>query len=75
MEEVCKKVVEKIPSSLQYVPDHLKTQGMSDDAVRRRLWLLKYVSDWVFTKQQLKIWYDYDDYYYDDKLVKCYDGY
>ena len=55
MEEMCKKVVEKISSSLQYVPDHLKTQGMSDDGVRRRLWLLKYVSDWVFTKQQLKI--------------------
>ena len=42
---MCDAMVRKGPWSLKYVPDHLKTQDMSDQAVQMNPWLLGYVSD------------------------------
>ena len=35
---------------------------------------MKFVPDWFATQQQLKIWYDDNDYYYDDELIGWYEG-
>ena len=36
---------------------------------KKCLWLLKYVSDWFVTHQQMKIWDDNDDYCNGDRLI------
>ena len=46
-----KKVVEKNPSSLQYVPDHLKTQGMCGKAIEVDTYTLKFVPDHLKTEE------------------------
>ena len=48
---------------------------MCDDAVWGDPSLLQYVSDWFVTQQQIKIWYDYDNYCNDDEVIEWYDGY
>ena len=49
---------------------------MCEKAVKKYVWLLKFVPDWFVTQQQLKIWHDEDDYYNDDdKHIEWYDGY
>ena len=48
---------------------------MCEKAIKKYLWLLKYVLDWFVTHQQIKTWHDNDDYCNDDQLIKWYDGY
>ena len=48
---------------------------MCEKAVKKYLWLLKYVRDWFVTQQQLKLCHDDDDYYNDDELIGWYEGY
>ena len=55
--------------------DCFKTREMHENAVKKYLWLLKYVPDWFVIHQQIKIWYDNDDYCNDDELIEWYDGY
>ena len=37
--------------------------------------VVKYVPDWFVTHQQIKIWYDNNDYCNDDELLEWYEGY
>ena len=55
--------------------DCFKTREMHENAVKKYLWLLKYVPDWFVIHQQIKIWHDNDDYCNDDELIKWYKGY
>ena len=74
-QKMCDKAIEIDPFTLWHVPDNLKTQRMCFRAVEAGLGLLEYVPDWFVTQQQVKIWHDDNDYYYDDKLNRWYDGY
>ena len=68
---MCKRSVEKEPRYLTFLPDRLKKQKMSNEAVEADPYTLKYVSDWFVTQQQIKIWYDN----LDDGLINWYKGY
>ena len=57
---------------LKYVLDSFKAQDMCDKAVARSIFLLKFVTDWFVTQQQVKLWHDYCD---NDRLIEWYDGY
>ena len=54
--------------SLEYVPDHFKTQEMYNEAVALSPYTLRIVPDWFVTQQLVKIWYNY--YCDDDELIK-----
>ena len=56
-------------------PDHCKTHKMRDKAVSEDLYTLQYVHDWFVTQEQVKIWYDDDDYCDDDEIVEWYVDY
>ena len=43
--------------------------------MRDYLLSLQFVPDWFVTKQQLKLWYDDDYVYNDNKMIKWYKGY
>ena len=60
---------------LKHVPDNLKTQGMCNVVVHKRLCLLEYVPDWIVSQQQLTLWRDHNYYCNDDDLIKWHDGY
>ena len=64
-QNMCSSVMRIEQCSLPYVPDHFRTQKMCDKAVKDDPSFLQFVSDWLVTQQQLKIWHD-DDYYNDD---------
>ena len=74
-EEMSIKGVEVDPWQLHYVSDHFKTQEMCDNVVQEDLFSLQFVPYWFLTQEQVKVWHDYDDYFYHDKLIKWYDGY
>ena len=42
---MCNKAVRMDPYSLEFVPDHLKTQEVCDEAVHREPYTLRYVPD------------------------------
>ena len=69
------KSVDIEPRILPFLPHRFKTRQMCEKAVKKYLWLLKYVPDWFVTHQQIKIWHDNDDYCNDDELIEWYDGY
>ena len=48
---------------------------MCEKAVKKYLWLLKYVPDWFATHQQIQIWHDNDDYCNDGELIEWFKGY
>ena len=48
---------------------------MCNEVVRRRPWLLLYVTDWFVTQDQLKLRHDDDDDCDDDELIEWYEGY
>ena len=73
-QEMCIKAVEPGPWQLYHVPDHFKTQEMCGKAVRNDFFYLQYVPDWFVTQQQVKIWYNDDDYD-EGRLIEWYDGY
>ena len=74
-QEICIKTVEVDPWQLEHIPDHLKTQKMCYKAVRDYLFSLQSVPDWFVTQQQIDIWYDDDEYYNDNVMIKWYNGY
>ena len=59
---MCIKGVEVCPRQLQYIPDHFKTQGTCDRAVRDDFFSLQFVPDWFVTQEQIDLWHDDDDY-------------
>ena len=69
------KDVDIEPRFLIFVPDRFKTRRMCEKAVKKHLWLLKYVLDWFVTHQQTKIWHDNDDYWNDDERIEWYKSY
>ena len=52
---------------------------MCNEAVEFDPSSLRFVSDCFVTQQQLKLWHDSDDWFirwwYNDRLIKWYDGY
>ena len=48
------EAVKKYPLLLEYIPDHLKTQGMCDDAVSKGSYNLKYVPGHLKTEKMCK---------------------
>ena len=50
LEEMCNKAARMDPSSLEFVPGHLKMQKMCDEAVRTRPYSLKFLPDHLKTK-------------------------
>ena len=74
-QEICIKTVEVDPWQLEHIRDHLKTQKMCYKAVRDYLFSMQPVPDWFVTQQQIDIWYDDDEYYNDNVMIKWYNGY
>ena len=60
---------------LPFTPDCFKTREICEKAVKKYLWLLKYVPDWFETDQQIKIWHDNNDHCNDDGLIEWFEGY
>ena len=73
--EMCIKVVEVDPWQLEHTPNHLKTQGICNKAVKDYLFSLQFVPDWFVTQQQIDIWYDHDYVYNDNDMIKWYHEY
>ena len=69
------KVVEKTPCLLWFVPDCFRTKKMCEKVVGERLGLLRDVTDWIITQQQLNIWCDGDNHRNDDERIKWYKRY
>ena len=69
------KDVDIEPCFLPLVPDRFKTRETCEKAIKKYLWLLKYVPDWFVTYQQIKIWHDNDDYCNDDDFIEWHEGY
>ena len=59
---MCDEVVSMEPWSLEFVPDHLKTQGMCNEVVRRKQYSLRLVSDWFVVLQE-RWCFDNNDYF------------
>ena len=74
-QDMCLSAAEVDPWQLWYVPDHLKTRKICDNAARCDLSSLQFVSDWFFTQQQIDVWYDDDYWYRHDDLIEWYEGY
>ena len=72
--DMCERVVEKTPCLLWFVPDCFKTKKICEKVVGERLGLLRDVSDWIITQQQLRIWCDNIKYNHcnDNELSKSY---
>ena len=47
------KGVDIEPRFLPFLPNRFKTREMCEKAVKKFLWLLKYVTDWFVTHQQI----------------------
>ena len=73
--EICEKAVNIEPLLLSCVPDCFKTKEICEKVVGTGLGLLKDVSDWIMTQQQIKIWSDDNKYCNDHELIKWYTGY
>ena len=73
--DMWEKVVEKTPCLLWFVPDCFKTKKMCEKVVGERLGLLRDVTDWIITQQQLNIWCDGDNHRNDDERIKWYKRY
>ena len=66
-QEMCNKAVEECPYMLEDVPFQFKTQKMCNAVVMGDSLLLRYVSDWFVTQQQVKL--------RDDRLIGWYEDY
>ena len=51
---MCEKAVEDEPESLEYVPNHFKTEEMFEKAAEDNPWSLEYVPDCFKTKKMCK---------------------
>ena len=69
------RAVEKGPYTLNFVPDHFKTQGMCEKAVEKYPLILIFVPHWFATQGQVKVWHDRNYYYDNDEIIQWYDGY
>ena len=74
-QEMCKRVVEENPRLLKYVPGRFKTKEICGKAVKEDRDSLQYVPDYFMTQQQLKLWYNNDDWYDDDEIIEWYESY
>ena len=72
---MCNAVMCMEPLSLAYVPTRFKTRKMCDKAVRKDRFSLLFVPDWFVRQQQVKCLRDDNDDWYNNKLIKWYDGY
>ena len=72
---MCNKATKAGPWQLKDVPNHLKTQEMCDDMVRRDAHSSQFVPDWFVTQQQIDIQHDEDEYCNDHGLIKWFEGY
>ena len=80
---MCEGAIEEYGGTLRYVAVHLRTQEMCEKAVENGSCNLKFAPDWFVTQDQVKLWLDYDGYYWDDDdddddkdtLVEWCDGY
>ena len=74
---MCEGAIEASSWQLKYVPDQYKTQEMCNKAVRDDPSTLRYVSNWLFTGEWVRMWYDESDYWADDddNFFKWYEGY
>ena len=73
-QELSIKAFEVDPRQLNDIPDYLKTQKMCDKAVKDDPWLLMFVPDWFVTQEQIRVWYDGDNWYDDDEIIEWYEG-
>ena len=48
---------------------------MCEKAVKKYLWLLKYVPDYFVTDEQIKIWHGNDEYCNDNDMIEWFEGY
>ena len=65
---MCERAVKDVPCTLEFVPDHFKTQNMCNQVVKDEPSFLEFVCDWFVTQKQVKIWHDEDDYYDDETI-------
>ena len=63
---MCEGAIEEYGGNLRYVPVHLRTQEMCEKAVENGSCNLKFAPDWFVTQDHVKLWLDYDGYYWDD---------
>ena len=72
-QELCKIAIVVDLWLLNDIADYLKTQKNCDDVVRSDPYSLQFVSDMFVMLQELKIWHDDNDYYYEDEFIEWYD--
>ena len=65
---MCERAIKDKSETLEFIPDHFKTQNMCDKAVEEGPCALEFVPDWFVTHQQVQIWHD-DDYHDDDQTL------
>ena len=72
---MCERAIKDKSETLEFIPDHFKTQNMCDKAVEEGPCALEFAPDWFVTHQQVQIWHD-DDYHDDDyDITEWYNGY
>ena len=72
---MCDAAVMEDSCVLEFVPDHFKAQEMCDEAVKEDPFSLICVPDRFVTQQQVKLWYNDDNFYDDDdEIIEWYDG-
>ena len=75
---MCEKAFEKNPWSLEYIPNHYKTQGMCNEVTQKGLFLLEHVPNWFVLQGQLKLLDKYKGFcicYLYGRAIKWHDGY
>ena len=70
---MCEKAFEEEPWYLEYVCDRLKTQEMCNEAVSHNPFTLRFIPDWLITKQQPKT--ISGDHCNNIWFIKWYEGY
>ena len=74
-QEMCNKAVARSSYMLGGVADHFKTQEICEKAVEKDPYMLGHMPDWFLTQQQVGPWYDDDEFFDDDEIVKWCNGY
>ena len=72
---MCERAVAEDRWLLQDVPDHFKTQEICDGAVSEDPYYLQYVPDWFVKQEQVKTWYEDDDYCNAKEVAEWYDNF
>ena len=77
MQEMYNEIMHTMPNAFHCIIDHFKTQEMCNKK-EKMPWVyfsLQFVPDWFVTQQQIDVWYDDDDIYNDNEMIKWYNGY